>query len=392
MVAGWLRPQRGVAHRRRSSRRFSPTTPRRPQQADEQAYEWATDVLFEVRKQRSEAKQPLKVPITRVTREGRAAAAELHADRRGRSARGAARAGVRDVDRASRARSWSRATRRPSRPDLDSCSPADANARSPRTMADAPPSISRALPRLGRLGLALVYLPTRSDRRTTWRPSLAAARPTAKAPWSSPTSRRPDAAAAVIHGSRRPAAVSTCRWSWRRRVRGPIPRARRSLLTLAAGVALAEGVEARSGLRADLKWPNDRVRAAAEARRDSRRGRRGTGRRRSEAGRRSASASTCGRRRILRSWAIARRRSSPSSGGPSIAAPPPRRDAGGALRAATRICWTAGSMLFSTRGAPGAGRVSAPRVDWTTPGGCRPASPPESTVAARLLVQVGGRT
>jgi valyl-tRNA synthetase len=36
-------------------------------QADEAAYQWATEVLFEVRKQRSEAKQPLKVPITRVT-------------------------------------------------------------------------------------------------------------------------------------------------------------------------------------------------------------------------------------------------------------------------------------------------------------------------------------
>jgi valyl-tRNA synthetase len=36
-------------------------------QADDAAYQWATDVLFEVRKQRSEAKQPLKVPITRVT-------------------------------------------------------------------------------------------------------------------------------------------------------------------------------------------------------------------------------------------------------------------------------------------------------------------------------------
>ncbi len=35
-------------------------------QADQQAYEWAIDVLFEVRKQRSEAKQPLKVPITKV--------------------------------------------------------------------------------------------------------------------------------------------------------------------------------------------------------------------------------------------------------------------------------------------------------------------------------------
>ncbi len=36
-------------------------------QADERSYTWATEVLFEVRKQRSEAKQPLKVPITKVT-------------------------------------------------------------------------------------------------------------------------------------------------------------------------------------------------------------------------------------------------------------------------------------------------------------------------------------
>ena len=36
-------------------------------QADQAIYEWATEVLFEVRKQRSEAKQPLKVPITKVT-------------------------------------------------------------------------------------------------------------------------------------------------------------------------------------------------------------------------------------------------------------------------------------------------------------------------------------
>jgi valyl-tRNA synthetase len=34
---------------------------------DQAAYEWAATVLFEVRKQRSEAKQPLKVPIIKVT-------------------------------------------------------------------------------------------------------------------------------------------------------------------------------------------------------------------------------------------------------------------------------------------------------------------------------------
>jgi valyl-tRNA synthetase len=35
--------------------------------SDEEIYEWATDVLFEIRKQRSEAKQPMRVPITKVT-------------------------------------------------------------------------------------------------------------------------------------------------------------------------------------------------------------------------------------------------------------------------------------------------------------------------------------
>jgi valyl-tRNA synthetase len=41
------------------------STPTR--ELDQRAYDWATDVLFEVRKQRSEAKQPLKVPISKVT-------------------------------------------------------------------------------------------------------------------------------------------------------------------------------------------------------------------------------------------------------------------------------------------------------------------------------------
>jgi valyl-tRNA synthetase len=46
-------------------------------QADQRTYSWATDVLFEVRKQRSEAKQPLKVPITKVTVKAEAAAVAL---------------------------------------------------------------------------------------------------------------------------------------------------------------------------------------------------------------------------------------------------------------------------------------------------------------------------
>jgi valyl-tRNA synthetase len=45
--------------------------------ADQAAYDFATQVLFEVRKQRSEAKQPLKVPVTRVTIRAPAAEASL---------------------------------------------------------------------------------------------------------------------------------------------------------------------------------------------------------------------------------------------------------------------------------------------------------------------------
>jgi valyl-tRNA synthetase len=46
-------------------------------QSDDRAFNWATEVMFEVRKQRSEAKQPLKVPITSVTVTADAAAAAL---------------------------------------------------------------------------------------------------------------------------------------------------------------------------------------------------------------------------------------------------------------------------------------------------------------------------
>jgi valyl-tRNA synthetase len=45
--------------------------------SDERAYQWATDVMFEVRKQRSEAKQPLRVPITTVTVTAEASALAL---------------------------------------------------------------------------------------------------------------------------------------------------------------------------------------------------------------------------------------------------------------------------------------------------------------------------
>jgi valyl-tRNA synthetase len=46
-------------------------------EADQRIYTWATDLLYEVRKQRSEAKQPLKVPITKVTVKAELAAIAL---------------------------------------------------------------------------------------------------------------------------------------------------------------------------------------------------------------------------------------------------------------------------------------------------------------------------
>jgi valyl-tRNA synthetase len=54
----------------------SDSSPER-RRADQEIYELATDVLFEIRKQRSEAKQPLRVPITKVTIRAEAAAAAL---------------------------------------------------------------------------------------------------------------------------------------------------------------------------------------------------------------------------------------------------------------------------------------------------------------------------
>ena len=67
VVAGRVGSPAAVADRVRSSSRSCPASRRERRERDQQIYEWATDVLFEVRKQRSEAKQPLKVPITRVT-------------------------------------------------------------------------------------------------------------------------------------------------------------------------------------------------------------------------------------------------------------------------------------------------------------------------------------
>ena len=86
VVAARDRFIRRPGRRAASSTRCSPTTRRRDGESDQQIYDWATDVLFEVRKQRSEAKQPLKVPITKVTVTADAERVGADAARRGRPA------------------------------------------------------------------------------------------------------------------------------------------------------------------------------------------------------------------------------------------------------------------------------------------------------------------
>ena len=112
-------------------------------------------------------------------------------------------------------------------------------------------------------------------------------------------------------------------------------RAAAPFLTLAGGVAVAEGIRAATGLPLEIKWPNDVVTPARPDRRGGgsspafwpRPRRRPTGCSTSS----SASASTSARRRTRRNSPIAPRRSRPSSGGRWISRRA-GRSAGGAVR------------------------------------------------------------
>jgi valyl-tRNA synthetase len=69
-VWSWWRP--GSIHRaawptRAEVEALMPVRSEAERQSDQHTYDWAIDVLSEIRRQRSEAKQPLRVPITRVT-------------------------------------------------------------------------------------------------------------------------------------------------------------------------------------------------------------------------------------------------------------------------------------------------------------------------------------
>lgn len=116
-------------------------------------------------------------------------------------------------------------------------------------------ALDRARPRLGRLGTRLLYFPTIGSTNDA-ASSLAA---------------RPDAEGVVVIADAQTAGRGRLGRTWFSPPSGGLyvsvvltparartdPARATTLLTLAAGVALAEAIEAVSGLGADLKWPND---------------------------------------------------------------------------------------------------------------------------------------
>jgi BirA family biotin operon repressor/biotin-[acetyl-CoA-carboxylase] ligase len=132
----------------------------------------------------------------------------------------------------------------------------------PRELAEA---IERARPRLGRLASSVLFFPTigsTNDVALAWSAKASAERPSAR--------ERP-AEGLVVVADEQTAGRGRRGHSWSSPAGSGLyvsvvlaPGAARAdparatmLLTLTAGVALAEGVEAATGLRVDLKWPND---------------------------------------------------------------------------------------------------------------------------------------
>ena len=155
----------------------------------------------------------------------------------------------------------------------------------PRELAEA---IERARPRLGRLASSLLFFPTigsTNDAALAWSAKPSAGRPVLEGTANAATERlaleRSAKALAERSGARSEGLVVVADQQTAGRgrrghswfspagsglyvsvvltpgtARVDAPRAT-MLLTLTAGVALVEGVEAATGLRVDLKWPND---------------------------------------------------------------------------------------------------------------------------------------
>src|SRR6185295_3892606 len=133
--------------------------------------------------------------------------------------------------------------------------PSDSAAEIPEALAEA---LARARPRLGRLASTLLYFPStgstndialaRNAKASAERPEglvVVADRQTAGRGRRGHTWFSPPGAGLYVSVVLAPATARVD------------PMRATMLLTLAAGVAIAEGVEAAAGVAADLKWPND---------------------------------------------------------------------------------------------------------------------------------------
>jgi len=117
--------------------------------------------------------------------------------------------------------------------------------------ADLQLSIDAARPRLGRLGSSIVYFPTIGSTNDAAAAMAVEGGVVVADAQTAGRGRRGHTWFSPLRSGLYVSVVMTPG-----RARTDPARATR-LLTLAAGVALAEGVDAATGLRVDLKWPND---------------------------------------------------------------------------------------------------------------------------------------
>jgi len=149
--------------------------------------------------------------------------------------------------------------------------PYDDGAPLPPELADA---IERARPRLGRLGAPLLFFPTIGSTNDVALTRSASAHSAGLSSLDGPGERADVGARSeglVVVADQQTAGRGRRGHTWFSPpgsglyvsvVLAPAtarvdPARATMLLTLAAGVALAEGIEAATGLRVDLKWPND---------------------------------------------------------------------------------------------------------------------------------------
>jgi BirA family transcriptional regulator, biotin operon repressor / biotin---[acetyl-CoA-carboxylase] ligase len=140
--------------------------------------------------------------------------------------------------------------------------------------ADLVAALERARPRLGRLASRLVYFETigsTNDEAATRSASTQPPAPGREPPASSSQPPAPSPAEGlVVIADQQTAGRGRRGHTWfsppgsglyvsvvLAPARSPDSARATMLLTLAAGVALAEGIEAATGLNVDLKWPND---------------------------------------------------------------------------------------------------------------------------------------